>query len=417
MLGLADIGRTIEGVLQLGIQETSDKSKYARLWVHESFRCFSDRIADEADQECFLKVLREAALSSDIPIDDMDFSTDIPVFCTVMDQLPPYEKTYDEIADKERLRQIVENSLEELIRVEGKPVELVLFAYTIDHVLRISRIIQHPHGCAILVGCNSTGKRSLTRLASHMCGNRTVEFQTRSRGYGWASWREDIKELLMVCGRPKACPQTCIISCDPASVRDEFLQDVHGLLNSGEVMCLWSPEEKAEIAEMIYEVSKEPTRATPDSEDSGRSRRTTPTSGGPEEKRPSWNSDGSARFVAACHERLRLVLMLAPSTDVMQQRLRQIPAILHHCTLDWFQAWPASGFESVAQMILSKSPASSLLPTSCAKACQLVQSGTMDMSKRLFAEQQRYYHATPAAYLALLNSFVQLLGDRRQDAH
>ena len=73
-------------------------------------------------------------------------------------------------------------------------MDLVLFQQAMEHICRITRIISQPRGNAMLVGVGGSGKQSLARLASFICGYETFQISVSS-SYGVQDFKENLLAL------------------------------------------------------------------------------------------------------------------------------------------------------------------------------------------------------------------------------
>ena len=148
----------------------------------------------------------------------------------------------------------MEYYLEDYNSLSKTPMSLVLFRYAIEHVSRISRILQQDNGHALLVGVGGSGRTSCARLATSMCDYalHTIEM---TRTYGPTEWRDDVKSLLLRAG----CDgKPMVFLLNDGQIKDEsFLEDISMLLNTGDVPNLYNSEEKAEILEKMSNVARE----------------------------------------------------------------------------------------------------------------------------------------------------------------
>jgi dynein heavy chain len=113
-------------------------------------------------------------------------------------------------------------------------MDLVLFKDAVEHASRIARILRQPGGNALLLGVGGSGRKSMTRLATFMCGIdykfKKVEIGKR---YGMTEWREDMKIILMEAALKEEPTVLCIADTD--IIIESFLEDINGVLKSGDI--------------------------------------------------------------------------------------------------------------------------------------------------------------------------------------
>lgn len=106
---------------------------------------------------------------------------------------------YDEVENWRKLERVMNLYLTEYNALSHAPMDLVLFRFAIEHISRVSRILQMPRGNVLMVGLGGSGRRSAVKLAASMCDAALVQVEV-GKMYGFMEWREDMKKLLLRAG-------------------------------------------------------------------------------------------------------------------------------------------------------------------------------------------------------------------------
>ncbi|CAM9135038.1 unnamed protein product, partial [Choristocarpus tenellus] len=245
---LRDLSKVFQGVLQGNSNFIFEKEQFIRLWAHECLRVFYDRLVDDRDRAWFKQMLAEKVKT----YFNMDYNgsirgvNEVLVYGNFSD--PKGGKVYQEIEDHEALAKIMEDYLEDHNAMTSKPMSLVLFQNAIEHIARISRIICQPMGNALLVGVGGSGRKSLTALAASIADYKLFQIEI-SKSYNMIEWREDLKKVLTMAGAESRA--TVFLFDDTQIVQESFLEDINGILNTGEVPSLFNNEEMVAINEVL----------------------------------------------------------------------------------------------------------------------------------------------------------------------
>ncbi|XP_061590831.1 dynein axonemal heavy chain 12 [Cololabis saira] len=397
---LRDFSRVIQGCLLLKKESVENKRTVIRLFVHEVFRVYYDRLVDDKDRtwlyklmngilkdhfkEPFDQVFDHLKQGNKLAEEDMQNL----LFGDYMNpELQGDERLYAEVPSMESLAEVVELSLEEYNQMHKNHMNLVIFRYVLEHLSRISRVLKQPGGNALLVGVGGSGRQSITRLATSMA--QMTMFQPEiSKSYGMTEWRDDLKMLLKNAG---VKGQKTVFLITDTQIKDEsFLEDVDSLLNTGEVPNLFAVDEKQEIIETIRPIAQ----------------------GGDKNLELS-TLTLFAFFVSRCKENLHVVVAFSPIGNVFRLRLRQFPSLVNCCTIDWYQPWPEEALERVANSFLKSLEISENDRQEIIPVCKTFHTSAKQLSQKFLAELGRHNYVTPKSYLELIATFRLLLTEKR----
>jgi dynein heavy chain len=400
---LRDFARVVQGIMMVPGARMNEGAKLARLWVHEIYRVFYDRLVEMEDrtflfdtvktvckdhmQQDLSKLLGHLAADESQGVQDDDLRS---LFFGDYMEGPSGNRIYDEIQNMDQLRTTMEEALAEYNQVSKTPLSLVMFRFAIEHVSRIARIMKQPNGHALLVGIGGSGRQSSTTLAAAM--SEYVLFRIElTKTYQFSDWREDIKKMHRLSGYDGK-PTVFLFSDN--QIKDEaFLEDVNMLLNTGDVPGLYAADERAEIVERMAVVVKEQRLQGVD---------TSPLA--------MYNM-----FIRRVRENLHIVLAMSPIGDAFRRRLRQFPAMISCCTIDWFHAWPEDALEMVAYKFLEDVDMPTDVRGHVVDMCKHFHENVRLLSKTYFEELRRHNYVTPTSYLELIQTFKALLGRKRDE--
>ena len=194
---------------------------------------------------------------------------------------------------------------------------LQLFAYMLEHLSRISRIMLKKRGHGLLVSLGGNGRRVLTKLAAFL-NDYTVYRTEFARSFTRLEWLDEMKALFKHAG---IGDEAFVV---PLAVTDALgcpgaVEDVCNILNSGEVPNLFSADDLEEIRAEVARLA-----------------------------RPAPGVDSLSLFKKRCHANVCVLLSVSPAGESLREVLRRYPALGHCTTIDWFLPWPREALHAVA---------------------------------------------------------------------
>nr|XP_034179953.1 dynein heavy chain 2, axonemal [Osmia lignaria] len=409
LFNLRDISKVFQGLLRSHKDYQYSRQTFLRLWIHEAFRVFCDRLIDEKDREWFVEQINDQlGKYFELTFGNVCPEKRSPVFGSFMNAWDIYE----DLTDIAAMRTHIENQMDEYNASTGVVrLNLILFRYAIEHICRIVRVISQPRGNMLLVGIGGSGRQSLSRISSYMCELSIFQISI-TKQYRLAEFREDLKTLYMKSG-VEGKPCTFLFN-DTQVVEEQFLEIVNNMLSTGEVTNLYKNDELEEIKKRL---TKEATKA-------GRI--------------PTTEAIYSL-LIERARANMHLILCMSPIGDAFRNRLRQYPALINCTTIDWFLEWPREALLEVGNKFLMNlnltltitgenkveprqsvtalplPPLQERMRDGIAATFSLIHQSVSRFSSRMILEMKRYNYVTPMNFLELVAGYKTMLEEKRQD--
>ncbi|CAO2583043.1 Dynein axonemal heavy chain 3 [Lemmus lemmus] len=400
VFNLRDFSRVIQGVLLCPHTHLQDLEKFIRLWIHEVYRVFYDRLIDNEDRQTFFNLVKETTSNCFKQTMEKVLIHLSPTGKIVDDNIRSLffgdflkpesdHKIYDEITDLKVLTGVMEYYLDEYNSISKAPMSLVMFKFAIEHISRICRVLKQNKGHLLLVGIGGSGRQSATKLSTFMNSYELYQIEI-TKNYTGNDWREDLKRIMLQSG--VATKSTVFLFSDNQIKDESFVEDINMLLNTGDVPNIFPADEKAELVEKMQMAARtegEKIEATPLS---------------------MYNF-----FIERGTNQAYLSLAMSPIGDAFRTRLRMFPSLINCCTIDWFQSWPTDALELVANKFLEDVELDDSIRTEVVSMCKYFQESVKTLSVEYYNTLLRHNYVTPTSYLELILTFKTLLNSKRQE--
>jgi dynein heavy chain len=391
LFNMRELSRVFAGLFEAPRDTIKDDVYLVKLWRHECERVFTDKLTNQPDKDweshAILDVIGEVFGQDMVnKVNGMCYFVNflgdpiIDADGVVEEQRP---KLYEEVLDTDLVRKKA-FEFQKMHNEENKvgKLELVLFEYALEHLMRINRVINMDRGSMMLVGVGGSGKQSLTRLSAFIAGHFVFQI-TITKHYNVNNLFDDLKLLYKTAGlqgRPVA-----FIFTDAEVKEEGFLEYINQILSTGEVSGLFAKDEVDAIIGDIRPVAKKEYKGFVDTADN------------------LWKY-----FQDRSRNNLHLVLCMSPVGDLLSSRCRKFPALINCTTVDWFLSWPEEGLRNVAESFIAdfEMAASPEIKSGVIAHMGNVHTLVRDATLEYFDKFRRNVYVTPKSYLSFIKSYT-----------
>ncbi|XP_015255846.1 PREDICTED: dynein heavy chain 11, axonemal [Cyprinodon variegatus] len=383
VFNLRDISNIFQGILLAGPETVRERTDLVGLWLHESCRVYSDRLVDLKDLKLFQKIQMETVRECFEGLDSEKVNTQPLLYCHFANIDRGH--SYNPLTNWSTLRTILNEALESYNELYPT-MNLVLFDDAIQHVCRISRILEAPGSHGLLVGVGGSGKQSLTRLAAYMCSVEVSQIMQR-KGYSIQDFKVDLAGLILKAGVKNK--RVTLLLTDAQIPDDRFLVLINHFLASGEIPEIFNEE----LVEHIVSSLKREVRSF----------------GLLDDRENCWRF-----FTQRVQQQLTVIMCSSPTGSNLRVRAHRFPALINCTTINWFHPWTTEALQSVSYRFIHEvdgiEPA---VQESISLFMAYVHNSVNQASEKYLQNEKRYNYTTPKSFLQQITMYRNLLEKSR----
>ncbi|XP_076154706.1 dynein axonemal heavy chain 17-like isoform X2 [Alosa pseudoharengus] len=385
VFNLRDLSNIFQGLLFCSPGCAKTPPELVRIWLHECYRVYGDKLTEEKDMELFEKVQERTRKKCFEDISASYLFEKPNIYCHFAKGIG--DSKYYPVENWGSLNKLLMEGLDSYNEVNAV-MNLVLFEDAMSHICRINRILESPRGNALLVGVGGSGKQSLSRLAASISNLEVFQITLR-KGYGIPDLKLDLNAQYMKAGVKNI--GTVFLMTDSQVAEEEFLVLINDLLASGEIPGLFQDDEVEKII--------------------GAMRNEVKNVGIPDTRENCWKF-----FIDRVRKQLKVILCFSPVGSTLRVRARKFPSVVNCTSIDWFQEWPEEALVSVSARFLSETEG--IMPEikeSLSQFMAYVHKTANEMSKSYLSSDRRYNYTTPKTFLEQIKLYQHLLSIKRSE--
>ncbi|KAB0805217.1 hypothetical protein PPYR_02187 [Photinus pyralis] len=382
VFNLRDLSNIFQGMIFGNVETSPNVTSLIRLFMHESYRVYGDKLIDRQDYDTFIKLVNEVVKKGFEELEEVAVMAKPLIFCHFAEGIG--DPKYMQIREYATLSKLLDEALagyNDLVAA----MNLVLFEDAMNHICRINRIMESPRGNALLVGVGGSGKQSLTRLAAFISSLEVFQVQLR-KGFSMVDLKANLAGLYLKAGLKNV--STVFLMTDSQVAEEAWLVVINDMLASGEIPDLLADDEIDNILNVVRGEVK--------------------ASGIEDTKENCWKF-----YINRCRKLLKVVLCFSPVGSTLRIRGRKFPALVSCTAIDWFQEWPKEALQSVSQKFLKDIEVlPKKLVNSVSQFMSNVHSVANAMSAVYLQNEKRYNYTTPKTFLEQISLYSKLLTEK-----